>query len=153
MSPEDGASSRTPTALGRAASTPGPLGPRLARQAAASLGHGAAGAEGSRGEREALRGPPGRARVVGHVAGGAPARPSPGRGSGGLKLGPPPPPGGNSPSLRVGASVYNYCPPPRQQRRPGVRGCGGGGGEAETLLPPPPPPPQSRRGGGEEAET
>lgn len=60
-SPEDGASSRTPTALGRAASSPGPLGPRLARRAAASFGHGAAGAEGSRGERrsEGRRAAPG----------------------------------------------------------------------------------------------
>lgn len=90
----------------------------------------------------------GRARLVGHFAGGAGrsafTRPRELR----AEARAAPAAGRELTFSEAGAGVYNYCPPPRQQRRPGVRGCGGGGGEAGTPLPPPPPPPQSRRGGG-----
>lgn len=44
-----------------------------------------------------------------------------GRGVEGLKAGPPPPPGRELTFFEAGAGVYNYCPPPRQRRRPGDR--------------------------------
>lgn len=144
---EDGASSRTPTSLAlcRAASSPGPLGPRLPRQAVASLGRGAAGAEGVV-RREALRGPPAApgSSAISQAGRSAFTRPRELR----AEARAAPAAGRELTFSEAGAGVYNYCPPPRQQRRPGVRGCGGGGGEAGTPLPTPPPPPQSRRGGG-----
>ena len=52
---------------------------------------------------------------------GAPSLHWAAEGAEGLKTGPPPPPGRELTFSEAGAGVYNYCPPPRQRRRPGDR--------------------------------
>ncbi|XP_060044419.1 collagen alpha-1(I) chain-like [Erinaceus europaeus] len=48
---------------------------------------------------------------------------------------------------QAGAGVYNYCPPPRQHRRPGDKAEEEvAERQGQTLPPPPPPPPPCGRG-------